>query len=90
MIFQTINNVKTPAEKSILEELVSVYCKIVREVCHKNHMDYSPRDIELSEAILHELVDMGLIRENSQIKMLFKQIPTCAEFIYCVGFYIGN
>ena len=90
MIFQTINNVKTPAEKSILEELVSVYCKIVREVCHKNHMDYSPRDIELSAAILHELVDMGLIRENSQIKMLFKQIPNCAEFIYCVGFYIGN
>ena len=53
-------------------------------------MDYSPRDIELSEAILHELVDMGLISENSQIKMLFKQIPNCAEFIYCVGFYIGN
>ena len=90
MIFQPINNIKTSADKSFLEELVSVYCKIVHEICRKNGLPYEPKDIVPTDVVLQELNDMGLICEPSQINLLSKQLSSYAEFIYCVDIFVNN
>ena len=90
MIFQPINNIKTSADKAFLEELVSVYCKIVREICRKNGLSYEPKDIVPTDVVQQELIDMGLICEPSQITLLSKQLSSYAEFIYCVDIFVNN
>lgn len=91
MIFKTINEVHTKSEKSFFEELVSVYCKIVREVCALHKMPYLPKNVDMTEDIAAELIAIGVIQVPEQtIQLQMGLGKLYAEFIYCVDFQLHN
>lgn len=91
MIFKSVDKLQTKAEKSFFEELVSVYCKIVREVLHKNGKKYSPIKLEANDAIIAELADMGVISNDTQLDLLRKELGGAyTEFIYSVFQYVSD
>lgn len=89
MIFNTIDNVNSKDDKSLLIELVSVYCKIVTEYSKK--IGVSVATSEVSENVIKEIKDMGLINDSDQMTLLKKNLgdlfPT---FINCVSAYVAN
>lgn len=89
MIFNTIDNVNSKDDKALLIELVSVYCKIVTEYSKK--IGVSVATAEVSEKVIKEIKDMGLIKESDQMPLLKKVLgelyPT---YINCVSAYVAN
>lgn len=91
MIFKSVDKLQTKVDKSFFEELISVYCKIVREVLHKNGREYFPQKVEISDAVIIELTDMGVISDSSQLDILKKILKSLyIEFIYCVSQYLKD
>ena len=92
MIFRSIHTIKDKAEKSLFLELVSVYCKIVREVCHKYGL---PKEVvtnsDIPEYIVQELIDMGVIEDVSHLPVLKQALGTqYIEFISAVETFLKN
>ena len=89
MIFNTIDNVNSKDDKALLIELVSVYCKIVTEYSKK--IGISVATAGVSEKVIKEIKDMGLIKDSDQMTLLKKNLgdlfPT---FINCVSAYVAN
>lgn len=89
MIFNTIDNVNSKDDKALLIELVSVYCKIVTEYSKK--IGVSVATAGVSEKVIKEIKDMGLIKDSDQMTLLKKNLgdlfPT---FINCVSAYVAN
>lgn len=91
MIFKTIDNLTNKADRAFFEELLSVYCKIVREVRHKNNLAYNPAPIDESELIVEELISMGICKDKSQVALLKKEFgPLGLEFLYSVDCVVSN
>jgi len=92
MIFKPIHNVSNASERSFIEELVQVYCKTVREMCHKSGIDWSPRNIEVTDSILCELKKIGIVDKWEELKELkaFLKDSQYSEYIYCVGMAITH
>ena len=72
MIFKSVNQIHSKADKAFFEELIGVYCKIVREVCNIHSLEYKPCPTEVTEAITYELVSMGVIDDKNQLEQLKK------------------
>ena len=92
MIFRSIHTIKDKAEKSLFLELVSVYCKIVREVCHKYGL---PKEVktnsDIPEYVVQELIDMGVIEDASHLPVLKQTLGTqYIEFISAVETFLKN
>lgn len=92
MIFNNIILVRSKAEKTLLKELVSVYCKIVSELSKKNGIiiekGYSDSP---SDDIFNELKEMGLITKPSQFKELQDTLGNLyLDFIDCVETFISH
>lgn len=92
MIFKSVEKLQTKSEKSFFTELVSVYCKIVREACCKYGITY---DLvfhpEIPNEIVDELVSMGLISNDKQLARLKLELGILFnEFISSIGIYLAN
>ena len=91
MIFKTIDKLTTKSEKSFFKELISVYCKIVREVCAKKGVTYKPSVIDLDLFIINELILMGVISTDEQLPLLKKELKDLYDlFLYSINIYINN
>lgn len=91
MIFKSVNQINSKADKAFFEELIGVYCKIVREVCNIHSLEYKPCPTEVTEAITSELVSMGVIDDKNQLEQLKKLLKgEYATFIYGVNKYLDN
>ena len=91
MIFKSVNQIHSKADKAFFEELIGVYCKIVREVCNIHSLEYKPCPTEVTEAITSELVSMGVIDDNNQLEQLKKLLKgEYNTFIYGVNKYLDN
>lgn len=91
MIFVPINNTSTSQDKAFFEELISIYCKIVREICYKNNIPYLPRTIALTEDIISEIKEMGVIMDYEQILFIQKSLKELFDlFIYSVSLVISH
>ena len=91
MIFKSVDKLQSKAEKSFFEELVSVYCKIVREVLRKNGKVYAPAKMEVSDAVVAELTDMGVISGATQLESLKKELKVLyIDFIYSVSQFVSD
>lgn len=91
MIFKSVNQINSKADKAFFEELIGVYCKIVREVCNIHSLEYKPCPTEVTEAITSELVSMGVIDDKNQLEQLKKLLKgEYNTFIYGVNKYLDN
>ena len=92
MIFNNIDNVNSKADKALLLELVSVYCKIVHEMALKcNYAIKNKSANPPSKEIIKELKDMGLIRQEEQLQELKSKLGGLySDFINCIGTYLDN
>lgn len=91
MIFKSVNQINSKADKAFFEELIGVYCKIVREVCNIHSLEYKPCQTEVTEAITSELVSMGVIDDKNQLEQLKKLLKgEYNTFIYGVNKYLDN
>lgn len=86
MIFSSIKN--TDNKDEILEKIL-VYIRIVEVIAEKNKASIPSASI--SETIISELKDMGVIDTDEDLPIL-KNIAKdlYARFINCVSFYITN
>ena len=91
MIFVPINNTSTTQEKAFFEELISIYCKIVREMCIKKTIAYLPTPTLITDEIISELKEMGVITDYEQIPFIQKSLKGLFDlFIYSVSLVINN
>ena len=91
MIFKSVNQINSKADKAFFEELIGVYCKIVREVCNIHSLGHKPCPTEVTEAITSELVSMGVIDDKNQLEQLKKLLKgEYNTFIYGVNKYLDN
>lgn len=92
MIFNNIDKVTSKADKALLSELISVYCKSVVELSSKYGFDVRTEcHKEPAEAIVKELKDMGLISKQDQLDKLRLVLgEQYTEFINCIGTYLEN
>lgn len=91
MIFKSVNHINTKADKAFFEELIGVYCKIVREVCNIHSLEYVPGPIEITEGITSELLSMGIICDKEQLNQLKKILKgEYHTFIYSINKYLEN
>ena len=91
MLFKDINNICTKTEKEFHLELISIYCKIVKQLGHRLSLSFSLKT-ELSTKIIHELIHIGIISSEKQIPLLqkFLGIFLYNEFISSISLYIEN
>ena len=91
MIFKSVNNIHTKADKAFFEELIGVYCKIVREICNIHSLEYKPCPTDASARIIAELISMGVISNENDLeqlkKLLKKEFHT---FIYSIIYNFPN
>lgn len=92
MIFNTIDRVQSKADKALLCELVSVYCKIVKEISAKFGLNAPQLDLnEIPQSIVKEIKDMGLISSPKQMPLLEKTLGNLyPTFIDSISTYLGN
>jgi DNA (cytosine-5)-methyltransferase 1 len=91
MIFKSIHTLQNKSDKAFFEELVSVYCKIVRELCTINGLLYQPTEITISDKHIDELKSMGVIDSDADLGLLQKTInKDYTAFIYSVDLYLNN
>lgn len=91
MIFNRIDNLRTKSEKSFFKELVSIYCKIVREVCSKYDLEYVPVPIDSMGDVASELCEMGILDSIEQIALLKKELRELySSFVYSISVYLKN
>lgn len=92
MIFNNIDKVNSKADKALLIELISVYCKIVKELATKCGFALQQNDHTApSTKIINELKDMGIIYQPNQLAKLEHELKGIyPEFIDCVGTYLNN
>ena len=81
MFFKDINSIKTKADKSFQLELVSIYCKIVRQLTCKLAIPFT-LESKISKKIINELLDIGIISSKLQIPDLEKQLVFCIMSLY--------
>lgn len=90
MFFKDINSIKTKADKSFQLELVSIYCKIVRQLTCKLAIPFT-LEPKISKKIINELLDIGIISSKLQIPDLEKQLGVLYnEFISSIAVYVEN
>ena len=90
MIFRTIDQINLSADNAFFEELVEIYCKIVREICSKYNYVFVDTVIEPSGLVLKELIDMGIIADEQQISLLKKRMKDYDTFIWSVDFAVSH
>lgn len=90
MIFKTIDKVNLSADNAFFEELVEIYCKIVREICSKYNYAFVDSVIEPTKRVLKELIDMGIIADEQQISLLKKRMKDFDMFIWSVDFAVSH
>ena len=91
MIFKPVNTITTKSEKAFFEELIGVYCKIVREICNIHNIEYNPSSTEETADISKELQSIGVISSEEQMPQLKKFLgKSFDEFIYSVNKYLSN
>lgn len=92
MIFIPLNDKTTPQEKAFFEELLSIYCKIVREMCVKNNIAYFPIDIVVTDDIILEIIEMGVISNIEQLSCLQRMLKKSLFdlFVYSVSVVLEN
>mgnify|MGYP003357698918 CR=1 FL=1 len=90
MLFKDISSIKKKAEKKNQFELVSIYCKIVRQLACKLAIPFT-LGAEVSEKIIDELFEIGIISSKIQIPDLEKQLGVLYnEFISSIAVYVEN
>lgn len=90
MIFVPINNSSTTQEKAFFEELISIYCKIVREMCSKKNIAYLPMPTLITDEIMSELKAIGVVTDYEQIPFIQKSLKGLFDlFIYSVSLVIA-
>lgn len=92
MIFKPASSLSSASEKAFIEELVSVYCKTVREMCRRDGLTWDPKPVSISPAVAAELCDIGIAKNNADLKdlkALLKE-PLYTQYIYSVDIAIRN
>ena len=84
MIFNTIDKVNLSTDYAFFEELVEIYCKIVREICCKHNYAFADSIIEPSKKVLTELQDMGILANEQHITLLKKKKNECLESVKAI------
>ncbi len=91
MLFQALNKNTTPQDRAFFEELLSIYSKIVREMCMKYNLQYVPSKTPIGGEIINELIEMGVITNSNELPYLQKELKTSFdEFIYSVSIVISH
>ena len=87
MIFHPVSNIK---DKDEFIELINIYCRLVEVMAERNHMPI-PKIITISDNIVYELSDMGIITGAEDLSLLKKVLDKIYDgFINAVSFYINN
>lgn len=90
MLFRPLNKNTQPQDKAFFEELLSVYCKIVKEMCKKRQLPYAPSHILIDKDVISELYDMGVIANDEDLVYLKKTQNKLFElFIYSVSIVVS-
>lgn len=92
MIFNNIDNINSKADKALLIELISVYCKIVNELSSKYNLKNTVQNgHKPSDKVIKELKDMGLISQTEQLSTLEHKLGELyALFLNSVETYLDN
>ena len=87
MIFKKVTNIQNKEE---FLELILIYIRLV-EVIAEREKKIIPLLEKPSEEIISEMVDMGMIESEEDLKLLKKTIgQNYIRFISSVGFYLTN
>lgn len=93
MIFKNVAELRNKQDKSLFNELISIYCGIVRELSHKYHLEIEPYECngDLSLDLLSELKSIGVIMCESQIADLKRELGgKYIEFLSSVCCFLRN
>ena len=92
MIFHSIHTIKDKAAKSFFLALVSVYCKIVREISRKYGLSKdSINHSDIPDAIVKYIIDMGVIEDSSYLPLLKQTLGIqYTEFMSSVEIYLSH
>lgn len=86
MIFEKVTNISS---KSNFLEKINVYNNIVRAIALKNKLLIS--SVEINNEIINELMDMGILEDQSSLKLLKDLIRENYDcFISSIYFYLKN
>ena len=87
MIFHPVSNIK---DKDEFIELINIYCRLVEVMAERNRMPVTNIKT-ISDSIVNELSDMGIITRVEDLSLLNKLLDkTYDRFINAVSFYINN
>lgn len=93
MIFKNISDVRTKSDRLFLQELVAIYCGIVREVSKTTSIISISKDKSVTESpeVLKELSLMGILMTQEQLPLLKRELKErYSEFIWAINTYIEN
>lgn len=87
MIFHPVSNIK---DKDEFIELINIYCRLVEVMAERNRMPITNIKT-ISDNIVNELSDMGIITGAEDLSLLKKMLDkTYDRFINAVSFYINS
>lgn len=87
MIFHPVSNIK---DKDEFIELINIYCRLVEVMAERNRIPITSIKT-ISDNIIYELSDMGIITGAEDLSLLKKMLDkTYDRFIDAVSFYINN
>ena len=87
MIFHPVSNIK---DKDEFIELINIYCRLVEVIAERNRIPITIIKT-ISDNIVNELSDMGIITGAEDLPLLKKMLDKNYDrFINAVSFYINN
>ena len=87
MIFENINHLSSRDE---FLEKINIYIRLVETMAERNKCHISKRE-DVSESILSELKDMGIIDSREDLNVLSNIVNNdYKKFISCINFYLNN
>lgn len=91
MIFKNISDIRTKSDRLFLQELVTIYCGIVREVSRTSSIVFTEKERLDSSEVLKELFSMGILLTREQLPLLKRELKgRYSEFIWAINTYIEN
>lgn len=93
MIFKNVIALRNKQDKALFNELISIYCGIVREISHKYRLPLPPYEesLDVDSDLLSELESIGVISCESQIADLKRELRgKYNEFISSVYYFTRN
>lgn len=92
MIFKNISKLRTPSERALFNELVSLYSKIVREMSARGGKTFQVESFKIvSPEVIAELTAMGVISNEGEIVALEDELKDLySVFLSAVNCYLSD